>query len=139
MSFEEITILCNNKDLFERVINYNLFSQEEAAQISAAYLQIFKRNIKKSCSNCVGDALAELRAFYFRDPEQMQKQNACRYSLRAGILIRLSCEDSAYYSNANLTDEIAEAYILAAPSRLSEFSRYPESIRKQIDLVECTR
>lgn len=133
LDFEQIAALCEDKDLFGRVVSKGTYTPQEAALIGAAYLQIFKRQIRQTCGNCVGDALAELVALYRKNPNQMKDQNQCHYKLRAGMLIRLKFGDNVFYSNANLTDKVAEAYILAKPSRLSDFEKYPESITKKIE------
>lgn len=133
LEFEEIAALCEDRELFGRVVSKATYTPQEAAQIGAAYLQIFKRQIVQTCGNCVGDALAELVALYRKNPEKMKEQNSCNYKLRAGMLIRLKFGDNVYYSNANLTDKVAEEYIMAKPSRLSDFEKYPESIVKKIE------
>ena len=133
MEFEEIAALCEDKELFGRVVTKATYTPEEAARISAAYLQIFKKQVVRTCGNCLGDALAELTALYRKNPERMEEQNNCKYQLRAGMLIRLNFGDNVYYSNANLTDKVAEEYIMAKPSRLSDFEKYPESIVKKIE------
>ncbi|MBD5131897.1 MAG: hypothetical protein HDT28_04815 [Clostridiales bacterium] len=133
LEFEEIASLCEDRELFGRVVSNATYTPQEAARIGVAYLQIFKKQIVQTCGNCVGDALSELVALYRKNPERMKEQNTCKYQLRAGMLIRLHFGDNVYYSNANLTDKVAEEYIMAKPSRLSNFSKYPESIVKKIE------
>lgn len=133
LEFEQIEALCKDRDLFGRVVTQVKYTPQEAALIGAAYLQIFKRQIVQTCGNCVGDALSELVALYRKNPEKMEEQNTCKYQLRAGMLIRLKFGDNVYYSNANLTDKVAEEYIMAKPSRLSDFEKYPDSILKKIE------
>lgn len=139
LTFDEIAALCEDRELFGRVVTQARYTHEEAARISAAFAQIYKRQVVRTCGNCLGDALAEMVALYRKNKEQMRKQNECRYTLRAGMLIRLNFGDSVYYSNANLTDEVAEKYIMAKPSRLADFSKYPESIVKRIESVKDGR
>lgn len=136
LKFEDISSLCEDKELFGRVVSKATYTPQEAARISAAYLQIFKRQVVRTCGNCLGDALAELVAFYCKDKERMKEQQECTYQLRAGMLIRMNFGDNVYYSNANLTDKVAEEYILANPSRLSDFAKYPASIVKKIEALK---
>lgn len=136
LEFEEIAALCEDKELFGRVVSKATYTDDEAARISAAYLQIFKKQVVRTCGNCLGDALAALVSMYRKYPERMKEQNDCKYQLRAGLLIRLNFGDNVYYSNANLTDKVAEEYILANQSRLSDFAKYPESILKKIETAK---
>lgn len=136
IDFGQIESLCEDRELFGKVVTKGTYTPDEAALIGAAYLQIFKKQVVRTCGNCLGDALTELVALYRKNREQMKEQNECRYRLRAGLLIRLNFGDSVYYSNANLTDKVAEEYILANPSRLSDFESYPESIEKKIGGAE---
>lgn len=124
--------MCEDKAMFERVVTRSSYTNEEAARIGAAYLQIYKKQISRTCGNCLGDALAEMTALWRKNPTQMKKQNECRYALRAGMLFRLKFGDNVYYSNANLTDEVAEKYILDNPERLSDFQRFPPEIKEKI-------
>lgn len=132
MTYEDIEAICTDKALFSRVVTDVNASKEEAARIEAAFLLVFKKNIIRSCGNCVGDALAQLCWLYKGNPEQMKKQIQCKYRLKAGALIRLNFGDRQVYSNENLTNDIAEQYILAKPSRLGQFQKYPPSIKRKI-------
>lgn len=133
LDFEQIISLCEDRELFGRVVSQATYTPQEAARISAAYLQIFKKQVIKTCGNCLGDALAELVALYRKSKGQMKEQNDCQYQLRAGMLIRMKFGDNVYYNNANLTNKVAEEYIMAKPSRLADFSKYPERILKKIE------
>lgn len=131
MLFEDIAVLCEDRELFSRAVTELRTTREEAARIKAAFRVVFKREVRETCGNCIGDALVQLRALYKQDKEQMKKQCECRYALKAGVLIRLNYGDAEFYSNANLTDEVAEAYIAADPSRRAQFQKLPEDAERK--------
>lgn len=141
MTFEEISKLCSDKELFERVVSHNKVTSDEASRISDAFSVVFKKRVANACVNCIGDALTELVYIYTKNPEQMKKQVETKYLLKAGVLIRMKYGESKMYSNANLTDEVAEKYIIEAEpqtemgfaSRLDDFQKKPEDIVKKVE------
>lgn len=132
MTYEEVVRVCTDRELFTRVVSLVRYSEEDADRIRSAYMATYKKEVNRTCGNCLGDALAELIHFNRKDSEQMKKQIECRYRLRAGMLIRLGFGDNKYYSNANLTDEVAEKYILANPERIDDFQTVPDDMYDKI-------
>lgn len=132
MTYEEVVRVCTDRELFTRVVSLVRYSEEDADRIRSAYMATYKKEVNRTCGNCLGDAIAELIHFYRKDNVQMKKQIECRYRLRAGMLIRLGFGDNRYYSNANLTDEVAERYILANHERIEDFQTVPDDIYEKI-------
>lgn len=79
------------------------FTAQDKAVITAAYLGIYDRPVKEcSCKHRYFDALMEIRMYL-----KIKKRSNMKYELKAGRLIWVNGDP---YSNANLTDEIAEKW-----------------------------
>ena len=96
---------------------------EDKAVIDTAYLAIRGKAVKRcSCKNRYTDALMELRLELGIKKRTPMKN----YELKAGRLIWI---DGNPYSNANLTDEVAERWRRSHSEHVETyFQRYPEEI-----------
>ena len=54
------------------------------------------------------------------------------YKVKNGILLQLAFGSSEFYSNANLTDDIAEQYLAKNPQDIVYFSDYPEDWEERV-------
>lgn len=79
------------------------FTAQDKAVITAAYLGIYDKPVKEcSCKHRYFDALMEIRMYL-----KIKKRSNMKYELKAG---RLIWHEGDPYSNANLTDEVAEKW-----------------------------
>lgn len=74
-----------------------------------------------SCQTCYHDAVIEI---YLQLKKNIMA-NECKYRLRAGFIINTPAIKGVY-SNANLTDKVAEKYLELFPQKASMFEKLPE-------------
>lgn len=100
----------------------SVFSQTDKAVINAAYSDLFSKNVKDcSCGHRYIDAAMEIMAALKIKSRNMNK----KYELKAGRLIWV---DNNPYSNANLTDEVADKWCAEHPDLIAiYFQRWEES------------
>ena len=61
------------------------------------------------------------------------------YKLKNGTLLQMGFGSGEFYTNANLTDEVAERYLAKYPERINYFAVYPEDWKERIKPVEKKR
>ena len=54
------------------------------------------------------------------------------YALKNGILLQPEFGNSSFYTNANLTDEVAEKYLAKHPENINMFSVYPNDWEERV-------
>lgn len=89
---------------------------------------------KTSCGQCYADAIIEMLV-YLRKNELMAKSN---YILKSGVVLQ-AASDPKVYTNANLTDAVAERYLRDNPKRIRLFASYPDDWDERIKPKERTR
>lgn len=102
------------------------FTTEDKAAINAALISIRGKGVKDcACRNRYADALVELYA----ELGIKRKKTMKNYELKAGRLIWV---DNTPYSNANLTDEIAEKWRKMHENEMDVyFHRYPTEVAEK--------
>lgn len=102
------------------------FSSEDKAVINTALISIRGKGVKDcACRNRYTDALVELYA----ELNIKRKKTMKNYELKAGRLIWV---DNTPYSNANLTDEIAEKWRKMHENEMDVyFHRYPTEVAEK--------
>lgn len=103
------------------------FSIQDKQLIKEVYPQIMGRNFREtSCKRCYHDAVIEM-AVKLRRTKKMEAPNKCKYRMRAGFIIHTPAIDNGkIYTNANLTDEVAEKYLELFPQKRAMFDVIPE-------------
>lgn len=84
---------------------------------------------KTSCGDCYRDAAIEIFLYLKRNGNMKEKSN---YSLKNGILIQPEFGKSSFYTNANLTDEVAEKFLAKHPENINMFSVYPNNWKERV-------
>ena len=98
---------------------YSSFDKEG---ITRLYMEVCgKRMRATSCQTCYHDAVIEI---YLQLKKNIMA-NDCKYRLRAGFIINTPAIKGVY-SNANLTDKVAEKYLELFPQKASMFEKLPE-------------
>ena len=90
------------------------FSASDKRAIEALYEAVFLERMKPtSCQSCYHDALIRVIT-YLRGEGKMREK--CNYRLRAGFIIKCPLfMGGKIFTNYNLTDEVAEAYLAMFP------------------------
>lgn len=115
------------------------YSDEEKVEIASLYPQVtqFLFFERKGCNDCYKDACIEMVAYLRKNGKFREKLN---YVLRNGVVIQLGGFGSQdFYTNKNICDAVAVAYLREHPQDITKFSRYPEDWKEQIqDKKEVT-
>lgn len=108
------------------------FSASDKESITELYREVLRKELKRTnCNDCYRDALIEVYNFLKTEKKMKEK---CAYSLLAGAIIQ-DFENGKVYTNANLTDGIAENYLKRFPKQIQMFARFPEDWEERIEKV----
>lgn len=104
------------------------FSVSDKESIAELYSEVLRKEFKKTnCNDCYRDALIEVYNYLKTEGKMKEK---CAYSLLAGVIIQ-DFESGKIYTNANLTDEVAESYLKKFPKQIQMFAKYPENWKEK--------
>lgn len=100
------------------------FSAADKSLIESLYRDVLGKAFQATtCQRCYHDAVMEM-ALYLRKEKQMKPKT--RYTMRAGFIIACPAfHNGKIYSNANLTDEVAEEYLAMFPNQKKYFDENP--------------
>lgn len=100
------------------------FSAADKSLIESLYKDVLGKAFQATtCQRCYHDAVMEM-ALYLRKEKQMKPKT--RYTMRAGFIIACPAfHNGKIYSNANLTDEVAEEYLAMFPNQKKYFDENP--------------
>ena len=107
------------------LIKKKKYTEEEQREIESLYPQVTQYVFTKraSCSDCYRDACVEM-VVYLRKHRKFRDK--LHFVLRNGVMIQLGgFGDSDFYTNANICDSVAIAYLRQHPENISFFQRYP--------------
>lgn len=100
------------------------FSLTDKERIAMLHKEVLGRPFRPTtCQQCYHDALILIYNYLKRHNKMAEKSN---YSLRAGFIIKSPAIDNGkIYTNANLTDEVAEKYLELFPAQKDMFATIP--------------
>lgn len=102
------------------------YTDTEKRRIALLYREVTGKDFQQTtCQQCYHDAVIEVYLF-LKNNKTMAKK--CNYRLRAGFII--SCPDfqgGKIYTNDNLTDAVAKAYLDKYPKQEKMFQKLPEA------------
>ena len=105
-------------------------SSSERSEIEHCYYEALGKTFHKtSCGDCYRDAAIEIYLYLKRNGRMKEKSN---YALKNGILLQPEFGNSSFYTNANLTDEVAEKYLAKHPENINMFSVYPNDWEERV-------
>jgi hypothetical protein len=105
-------------------------SSSDKLEIEHWYYKALGKTFRKtSCSDCYHDAAIEICLYLKRNGKMKEKSN---YALKNGILLQPEFGKSSFYTNANLTDEVAEKYLAKHPENINMFSVYPNDWEERV-------
>lgn len=87
------------------------------------YFALYNKPLS-GCSSCLADALLEV----IFSEDRMKEIVSCRFKLKSGVLLRDSSNKLPMATVANLTDEIAIAYLRDNIARKKLFALLPENL-----------
>lgn len=106
-------------------------SSNDRQEIEWLYREVLdKRFIRTSCNDCYHDAVIEMLVYLKKNGKMKEKSN---YGLKNGVLLRMAFGSSDFYTNANLTDEIAESYLAKYPENVNYFAKLPEDWKDRVE------
>lgn len=107
---------------------YNGFSASDEKIIETLYYEVLRKEFKRTtCRDCYRDAYIEISTYLNREKKMKEK---CNYKLRAGFIIQ-DFSTGKVYTNANLTDKVAKAYLKEFPKQVRMFEVVPEDEEEQ--------
>lgn len=109
-------------------------STSDKSDIELLYRQVLRKDFtKSSCNDCYHDAVIEMYLYLKRTGNMKQKSN---YTLKNGVLLQTEFGSNTMYTNANLTDEVAENYLAKNPKGEILFASLPtdweDRVKKRI-------
>lgn len=109
-------------------IDSGLYSMDKA-QVANLYNEVLGKTFKPtSCRDCYRDAVIEMILYLKKNGAMKEK---CQYSLLNGAIIR-EFGTGKVYSNANLTDKVAEAWLRKYPQQIKMFATYPADWQERV-------
>lgn len=109
-------------------VNSGLSSMEKA-EVARLYGEVLGKEFKPtSCRDCYRDAIIEMM-LYLRKNGAMKEKS--RYVLLNGAIIR-EFGTGRVYSNANLTDKVAEDWLRKYPGQIRMFAAYPDDWQERV-------
>ncbi|MBP1615563.1 MAG: hypothetical protein H6Q13_3011 [Bacteroidetes bacterium] len=101
----------------------NEFSASDKENIVALYREVLRKEfVKSGCNDCYRDALIEVYTYLKREGKMKEKSD---YSLKNGVVIQVFGTNKVY-TNENITNETAEAYLKEYPKAINQFAHYPD-------------
>lgn len=98
-------------------------SSSNKLDIELMYREVLgKESIKTSCNDCYHDAVIEMYIHLKKTGKMKDKSN---YILKNGVVLQKEFGSGDMYTNANITDEVAENYLADNPKGIMFFSGYP--------------
>lgn len=105
-------------------------SSSDKAEIESLYaLVLDKKFVRTSCSDCYRDAVIEMIVYLNKNGKMKEKSE---YGLKNGVLLQMGFGSAEMYTNANLTDEVAEKYLAKYPDNIKYFSKKPEDWEERV-------
>lgn len=102
-------------------------SATDKQEIASLYTAVLGKHIRAcNCKNKYEDAVAEIY-HYLKQNGTMREQS--RYVLKSGVVIQPK-GSSKVYTNDNLTDEVAQAFLLERPNAVGLFVYIPSEESK---------
>lgn len=105
-------------------------SSSDKAEIESLYaLVLDKKFVRTSCSDCYHDAVIEMSVYLNKNGKMKEKSE---YGLKNGVLLQMGFGSAEMYTNANLTDEVAEKYLAKYPDNIKYFSKKPDDWEERV-------
>lgn len=122
MTVDEVKILLSDLNR-----GYNTpYSSAEQATIERLYYEVLGKHLNGCrCPDKWHDAVLEINSYIKKHGKMKEKSN---YKLRAGVILQIA-GSSEIYTNDNLTDEVAAAFLKEHPNAAGRFEVIPTAER----------
>ena len=105
-------------------------SSSDKLEIERLYYEVLGKTFHKtSCGDCYRDAAIEIYLYLKRNGKMKEKSN---YALKNGVLLQPEFGNSSFYTNANLTDEVAEKYLAKHLKNINMFAVFPNDWKERV-------
>lgn len=105
-------------------------SYSDKTEIEQLYKEVLdKKFVHTSCNDCYRDAIIEMRVYLKKNGSMKEKSE---YALKNGVLLQMEFGKSEFYTNANMTDEVAEKYLGKYPDGIKLFSKKPDDWEERV-------
>lgn len=105
-------------------------SYSDKTEIEQLYKEVLdKKFVHTSCNDCYRDAIIEMRVYLKKNGSMKEKSE---YALKNGVLLQMEFGKSKFYTNANMTDEVAEKYLGKYPDGIKFFSKKPDDWEERV-------
>ena len=112
------------KDRVSALSNSRNYSTSEIAEIETLYREVLGKKVRDcNCPDRYRDAVIELRIF----TKNHLKMEKSKFRLKPGVVI-VPSNDPEVYTNNNLTDEVAIAFLKERPGARGLFAELPENV-----------
>lgn len=102
----------------------------DKSDIELMYREVLGKDfVKTSCNDCYHDAVIEMYLYLKRTGNMKEKSN---YTLKNGVLLQIEFGSNTMYTNANLTDEVAENYLAKNPKGEIFFASMPTDWEERV-------
>lgn len=106
-------------------------SPSEKTEIEKLYNDVLDKKITRtSCSDCYHDAVIETMLYLKKHGKMKEKSE---YKLKNGVLLQMEFGSSNFYTNDNLTNDIAEEYLVKYPGNANYFSKMPDDWQERVN------
>ena len=121
------------ESLYKRLTEWgkaDTFSASDKAEIEGLYMDVLdKKFVRTSCNDCYRDAVYEMYSYLKKNGRMKEKTI---YKLKNGVLLQMGFGSGEFYTNANLTDDVAEKYLRLYPDRINYFALYPDDWEERL-------
>lgn len=105
------------------------YSQAERERIDVLYLRVIGKQLQRtSCNDCYRDAVYVMYS-HLRKSGKLREES--RFRLKNGVVIQDGFGTAKFYTNANLTDDVAKRFLKERPDALNLFAVVPDSWLKR--------
>lgn len=126
MTAEKIT---NTLQELERVEKRAL-TLDQKATIAELYGIVLQKEFNAtSCNDCYRDAVIEMLCYIRRHGEIKPVR---KYRLKAGVVLQKAFGSATFYTDANITDEVAREFLRNDKSLVSLFSSLPGNWQEDV-------
>lgn len=106
-------------------------SPSEKTEIEKLYNDVLdKKFTRTSCSDCYHDAVIETMLYLKKHGKMKEKSE---YKLKNGVLLQMEFGSSNFYTNDNLTNDIAEEYLAKYSDNANYFSKMPDDWQERVN------
>lgn len=106
------------------------FSQAERERIDELYLRVLGKQLQRtSCNDCYRDAVYVMYS-HLRKSGKLREES--RFRLKNGVVIQDGFGTANFYTNANLTDDVATRYLQERPEAINLFAVIPDGWKRTI-------